>query len=266
MVVDLAIQGEHAPAQAGLVPIVRKVRNADVMDALRHGYADFKLMPTYLVLLALIYPVIGIVAGRAAMGNNLLPLVFPLVSGFALVGPIAGLGLYELSRRHEAGLPTTWANMFDVLKSPALGTIVALALLLLALFIGWLFAAMAIYRGVFGDAAPANVSAFVQDVTTTSAGLRLIVIGNAVGFLFAAAVFLVSAVSFPLALDRRVNFATAVGTSIRAVTQNPGPMAVWGLIIALSLGLGGLLLFTGLAVAIPVLGHATWHLYRKVIA
>lgn len=252
-------------ARVGVDPVVKHIGPADLSVALREGWADFQLMPTYLVLLAFIYPVIGLLAARAAMGNNLLPLVFPLVSGFALVGPIAGLGLYELSRRHEAGLPTTWTNMLDVLKSPALGTIVVLAGVLLALFVGWLSAALAIYDGVFGAAAPASMGGFMRDVMATSAGLRLILIGNAVGFVFAVATLAVSVVSFPMALDRNVDPLTAIRTSVRAVAANPGTMARWGLIVAALLLAGGLLLGAGLAVAIPVLGHATWHLYRRMI-
>src|SRR5262249_37451426 len=112
---------------------------------------------------------------------------------------------------------------------------------------------------------PASISQFINDVLTTPAGWNLIIVGNVVGFLFAVLVLMISVVSFPLLLDRDVGAAVAMVTSVRAVLTNPVTMAVWGLIVAALLLLGSLPFFLGLTVVLPVLGHATWHLYRRVV-
>ncbi|WP_135467354.1 DUF2189 domain-containing protein [Crenalkalicoccus roseus] len=248
-------------------PAVRRIGTAEIRAALARGWEDFRANPTQLVFLALIYPLVGIVAATAAAGRDLMPLVWPLASGFALVGPVAALGVYELSRRRERGLPTSWLNAFDVLRSPALPSILALGLMLVAIFAAWIVAAQAIYRATFGGYVPATIGEFAWRLFNTAEGWQLILIGNGVGFLFAVAVLMLTVVSFPMLLDRpELGAGAAVRTSVRAVLANPGPMALWGLVVALLLALGSLPFFVGLAVAVPVLGHATWHLYRAVVA
>ncbi len=246
-------------------PIVRKIGVADLKIALAKGYADFADTPTQLVFLGIIYPVIGVVAATAASGGELLPLFYPLVAGLSLMGPVAAVGIYELSRRREQGLEASWMNAFDVLRSPSIGPIAALGLLLCVIFVAWLFAAQAVYRMTMGDGPPTSIGHFVQQVFTTWAGWKLILFGNAVGFLFAAAVLILTVVSFPLLLDRDVGVRVAVRTSVRAFLTNPVTMALWGLIVAAALLVGCLPLFVGLAVVMPVLGHSTWHLYRQVV-
>jgi uncharacterized membrane protein len=189
-----------------------------------------------------------------------------LVAGFALIAPLFGVGLYEMSRRREQGVAKGWADAFAVLRSPAIGSILVLGLVLLALFALWLFAASFIYTVTLGPDLPISASAFARDVLTTPQGWTMIAIGMGVGFLFALAVLTISVVSFPLLLDRNVGVYRAVATSVRAVRDNPGPMAAWGLIIVAGLLIGTIPLLVGLAIALPILGHATWHLYRKVVA
>ena len=241
-------------------PIVRKIGLADLKDALAKGVDDFWAIPTSLVFLGLIYPIVGMcLAGYA------LPLLFPLMSGFALVGPFAAIGLYEISRRRELGLETSWAHAFEVRHSPSIPSLLALGLLLLVIFICWRETAEALYVWLFGRMETVSFTEFLNDIFTTSRGWTLIVLGNAIGCIFAVVVLSISVVSFPLLLDRDVGLAVAVLTSLKAVRENPVTMAIWGLIVAAVLAIGFLLLFVGLAVAVPILAHASWHLYRKVV-
>ncbi|MEQ8395558.1 DUF2189 domain-containing protein [Thalassobaculum sp.] len=246
-------------------PLVRRIEVADLREVLVKGLADFAAARTDVLFICLIYPVVGLFLMYLAFGYEMLPLLFPMASGFVLVGPVAAVGLYEMSRRREKGREVTWVDAFGVLRSPAFGAIVVLGLLLLAIFLSWLVMAYAIYFGTLGPEPPTSVATFARDVLTTPAGWAMIVAGIGVGFLFAVLVLTISVVSFPLLLDRDVGLYPAIGTSIRAVMANPRPMAAWGLIVAGGLVLGSIPLFIGLAIVIPVLGHATWHLYRKLV-
>ncbi|MGH6947647.1 MAG: DUF2189 domain-containing protein [Kiloniellales bacterium] len=258
-----SLRGTESPRAT--LPAVRRISVADLKDVLRKGLEDFGAYRTDVVFLCLVYPVIGLVLARAAFHYDFLPLLFPIASGFALIGPVAAIGLYEMSRRRERGETSSWAHAFGMVGAPAFGAILVLGLLLLAIFLLWLAAAQAIYWATLGPEAPASIESFLRDVLTTGAGWTMIALGVGVGFLFALAVLAISVVSFPLLLDRDVGLGAAIGTSVRAVIANPGPMAVWGSIVAGGLVLGSIPLFLGLIVVMPVLGHATWHLYRKVV-
>jgi len=244
---------------------VRTVSFADLKAALAKGVNDFSAMPSHAIFLCIIYPIAGLVLGRLAIGYDVLPLLFPLMAGFALVGPFAAIGLYEMSRRREQGLDISWRHVFDVRHRPTFGAIVALGLLLMAIFLVWIAVAQAIYVATFGYLPAASIPDFFQQVLTTSEGWTLIVVGNAVGFLFAVLVLTISVVSFPLLIDRDVGAAGAIVTSWRVVLANPVTMAAWGFIVALLLVVGSIPLLFGLAVVMPVLGHATWHLYRRAV-
>jgi len=252
-------------AKSAAPPNVRVIVPADLWNALARGYDDFAAMPSHAVFLCVVYPIVGLVLGRLAFGYDVLPLLFPMIAGFALIGPFAALGLYELSRRREQGLDVSWRRALEVYRSPSFGAIMVLGILLMAIFLVWLAVAQSIYVANFGYAPAASMPDFVHQVLTTPSGWALIVVGNFVGFLFAVVVLTISVVSFPLLLDRDVGVAIAVLTSIRVVQKNPATMALWGLIVAALLLIGSLPFFIGLTVVLPVLGHATWHLYRKVV-
>jgi uncharacterized membrane protein len=246
-------------------PAIRRIGPADLFDALAKGWNDFSAMPSHALFICAIYPIVGLVLAALTLGFATLPLLFPLAAGFALIGPIAAMGLYELSRRREAGVTAAASDALDVLRSPSIGAIVALGALLMIIFVVWVATARAIYVANFGYATPASIGEFVNDILFTPGGWNLIVVGNAVGFLFAVVALAVSVVSFPLLLDRDVGAAVALMTSVRVVAANPATMALWGLIVAVMLFIGSLPLFIGMAVVLPLLGHATWHLYRKVV-
>ena len=245
--------------------VIRRIGLTDLSDALRLGWEDFKAVPSHAIILCVIYPVLGLVLFRMVLGYSVLPLLFPLAAGFTLIGPFAALGLYELSRRRERGEETAAWDAMHVLRAPSFGAMLALGMLLLALFVTWIAAADAIYIAAFGNAPAASIPDFAARVLTTPEGWSLIIIGCGVGFLFAVVALCISVVSFPLMLDRHATAIDAIRTSVRAVMKNPFAMAVWGLIVAALLVIGSLPLLVGLCVVLPVLGHATWHLYRKVV-
>jgi uncharacterized membrane protein len=260
-VTSLTQSGQDAAA----APAIRSIGLSDLHKALRLGWEDFKAVPSHAVILCVIYPVLGLVLARTVLGYSVLPLLFPLAAGFALLGPFAALGLYELSRRRERGEQATAWDALEVLRSPSFGAMLGLGILLLALFVTWVATAQAIYIAAFGYEGATGISDFATRVLTTQQGWWLIVVGCGVGFMFALVALCVSVVSFPLMLDRHASAGEAMVTSLRAVARNPMPMAAWGLIVAMLLVAGSLPAFLGLAVVIPLLGHATWHLYRESI-
>lgn len=258
----------HAPTQvtgATAPPVVRKINIADLGDALQRGWDDFKAVPSHAIMLCLIYPVLGLVIARLVLGYSVLPLLFPLAAGFALLGPFAAVGLYELSRRRENGEEVSASQALAVLRSPSFGAMLGLGTILLTLFVVWVAAAQAIYVATFGYAPAAGIPDFISRILTTPHGWTLIIVGCGVGFLFALAALCISVVSFPLMLDRHATATDAILTSLRVTMSNPMPIAIWGLIVAVLLVMGSIPAFLGLAVVVPVLGHATWHLYRKVL-
>ncbi len=247
------------------LPAVARIGIADLRDALAKGVADFGANRTDVMLLCIFYPVFGLLLGRMASGEQTLPLLFPLISGFALVGPFAAVGLYEMSRRRELGGQAGWADAFGVLRSHSLGPLAVLGVMFAAIFAIWLLVAEGIYALTVGPGHTASLGSFAQAVFETPAGWAMIVLGLGIGCAFAAVVLTIGAVSIPMLIDRDVGVATAVRTSVRAVSENPVTMALWGLIVAAALVIGSIPVFIGLVVVLPVLGHATWHLYRKLV-
>ena len=257
----MADSGLYRSAQ----PIVHTIGTTDLKDALIRGISDFNAMPTHLVFLCLIYPILTLIFARIAAGYEVLPLVFPLLAGYTLIGPLVAIGMYELSRRREQGLDTSRSHAFDVIRFASIGAIARLSVLLMAIYFAWMGTAWALYQLNFGDAVPESILAFALQIATTPAGWALVFVGCGVGFVFATVTFALSVVSFPMLVDREVDVVTAVQTSVRAVVANPITMGIWAFIVASGLLIGSLPFFVGLAVVLPVLGHATWHLYRKVV-
>ena len=253
-----------APPIEKTVPI-RKIGQVELKAALSEGYDDFKSKRGDLIFIGLLYPVIGIITAWVALGAEILPLVFPLAAGLSLLGPLVSTGFYELARRRERGIESSWWHFLDVFRSPSFDQIVVVGIVLIALFGAWVVAAGMIYAAFFGTNPPASVGGFLSQIFTTPEGWGMIVVGNLVGGLFALIVLAVSVVSLPMLIDKDVDAGTAIGTSIRAVRDNPAAMLRWGLTVAGLLALGALPFFLGLAFVLPVLGYATWHLYTKVV-
>jgi uncharacterized membrane protein len=243
---------------------VRRIGDAEIRESLAQGWADFLAKRGDLIFLGLIYPFVGFAAAFLFRGANLLQLLFPVAAGISLLGPVAAVGFYELARRREDGLDASWSHFLDVRKRPAWESLVAVGNILIAIFAAWVVVAALLWASLIGDP-PTSVSNLFSHVFGTPGGWALIVVGNLVGLAFAVLVLALSVVSMPMLVDCDVDARTAIDTSVRAVMANKGPMARWGLIVAALLVLGSIPAFVGLAVVLPVLGYATWHLYAHLV-
>jgi uncharacterized membrane protein len=244
------------------VPDVRPITLADIRAALRAGVSDFMHFRSDVIVACLLYPVVGLCLVGLAMNRGVLPLAFPILSGFAIVGPIAALGLYELSRRRERGESAAWSDTLSVVRAPGFAAIVVLATGLVCWYFLWLVAAWILHGLTMGVATYPGMMAFLSAVVGTPGGWAMVLIGVPLGFLFAAAALAVSLLSFPMLVDRDVGLPHAVAASVRLMQSSPVPVLTWGAVVVAGLVLGALPLLLGLAVTLPILGHATWHLYR----
>lgn len=247
---------------------IRKITLLDLRAALSQGWEDFLDKRGDLIFLGIIYPIAVLLASLYALKLSLLPIVFPLFAGTALLGPIFATGYYEIARRRECNLDSRWRHVFDALKGPSAFSIVCLSAVLFLLFAVWVIVAYTIYRGTMGSLNPATVTTateFVTAVFNTPEGQRMMVVGNLVGLGFALVALAISVISFPMLVDRPVGWATALRTSVRVAWHNPVTTVVWGLVVVALLIVGALPALVGLAVIFPVLAYATWHLYTRAV-
>ncbi len=247
-------------------PAVRPITLSDLKAALRAGIDDLGAFRSDVVFVCVIYPAVGILLAWVTYQRDLLPLLFPLLAGFTILGPIGAVGLYEMSRRRAEGRSAQWSDGLALLSHPSTGPIALMGAILLLLFLLWIGAAALIYAATLGPALPEGPIDLVTRSVTTGAGWAMIVIGFAVGAVFASVALSISFVSLPLLVDRDVGLVPAIVTSVRAAAASPGPVAVWGLVVAFGLAIASIPALLGLIVVFPVLGHATWHLYRRVVA
>jgi uncharacterized membrane protein len=246
-------------------PKVKQIGIEDIGIALRRGAKDFAALRTDVMFIVILYPIIGLCLSAVALQRDLLPLLFPLMSGFILLGPVAAVGLYEMSRRREKGEPTDLRTAISVVGSPAIGAVLTISLGLILVFVAWMLTAYLIFVLTLGPEAPTSVTSFLRDVFTTGAGWAMLIIGCAVGFVFAAATLALTIVSIPLLVHRHVGVRVALATSLELTRKNPVTVAAWGLVVATLLMVGMIPFFVGLMLVFPILGHATWHLYRRAI-
>ncbi|CAN5265538.1 DUF2189 domain-containing protein [soil metagenome] len=257
------IQTNYATSVAH--PRVRDITARDLHWALRAGVNDFLALRGDILFAAFIYPTVAILAAAFALDVRLTPIVFPIIAAFSLMGPVFAIGFYELARRRREGVEPRWSHFLDPLRGPSRMQIMALAALLAMIAVVWLVTAKAIFEATLGTLHPATVGAFLRDLFGTTEGWRLILFGNLAGLGFAVVTLGIAVVSFPMMVDRPVHAFDAVETSLRAMGRNPAVILRWGLYVAAILLLASIPLFLGLAVAFPVLGYASWHLYTRIV-
>jgi uncharacterized membrane protein len=245
-------------------PVVRRITAADIAEALTAGLRDFQAMPVYGLSLALIYVLGGIGIMLCLTAFGLVYLTYPLAAGFALLGPFVAIGLYDASRRRETGQPVSYGAIWRTITSRA--EIGWMAFVTLFFFVIWMYQVRLLIALLLGlNASFSSMREFMNVVLTTNEGLLFLALGNLDGAALSLILFSLTVVSFPLLLEREVDFVTAMITSVRAVVMSPLPMIGWALVIVVLLIVSALPYFLGLLVTLPVLGHATWHLYRRIV-
>lgn len=245
-------------------PVVRQIAIADIVEALGRGLRDFQGAPLYGLVFGALYAIGGILIVLSLTALGMVYLAYPIAAGFALVGPFVAIGLYQVSRARENGETPTFRMIWSTMRSRS--EIGWMAFVTLFIFIMWMYQVRLLLALLLGiNASFASLRDFVTILLTTNEGLAFLAIGNVVGAVLSFVLFSLTVVSFPLLLDRDVDFVTAMITSLRAVANNPGPMIVWAATVVFLLIVSALPFFAGLVVTLPVLGHTTWHLYRRVV-
>ena len=246
-------------------PVVRSITAGDIAEALGEGLRDFQAVPLYGLAFGALYAAGGIAILLCLMAFGLVYLAYPLAAGFAMIGPFVATGLYEVSRRRETGQAISIGAIWATVK--ARGEIGWMAFVTLFVFVIWMYQVRLLIALLLGlNASFSSLREFITVVLTTNEGLLFLAIGNAIGAALSLILFSLTVVSFPLLLDRDVDFVTAMVTSVRAVVTSPVPMIGWAAVIVVLLAVSAIPYFLGLVVTLPVLGHATWHLYRRIIA
>lgn len=244
-------------------PGVRRIGVDDVIDAFGQGIRDFRAAPKYGLAIGAFCAAGGWMILLLLWRFNLPYLAYPMAMGFVLVAPFVVTGLYDVSRRLQQGQPLSWSAMLGTIWDTRLRDLRWMALISSFSLVIWMDIAALLSFGFLGFR-PLDAS-LINDLLTTPSGLLFLLIGNLAGAAIAFFIFSISVVSFPLLFDRDLDFVTGIVTSVRSVTANPGPMALWCGLIGLLVLVSLLSAFLGLLVALPVLGHATWHLYRRVV-
>jgi uncharacterized membrane protein len=245
-------------------PTIRSITVEDITASLREGADDFRAMPAFGMTIGAFFAAGGIVMLWVAYQLDLVVLLFPLLAGFALIGPFAAMGLYEASRRRDAGQTVGVGDIFAVRRATTSVNIFFLGFILLFALFVWTRVALLIFALFYGLSG-VTLEALLYDVFTTTRGFSFLIVGNAVGAAFAFVVFSITVVSFPYMLEKNVDPVTAVALSVSAVAKNFIPLAGWALFIGVALAVSWAPFFLGLIVVLPVLGHATWRLYKRMI-
>lgn len=265
MTAHFGMAGEIVPLRRP-DPTVRSIAVDDIVESLASGLRDFQAAPRFGLFFGGVYAFGGLAIILFATTFGWSYLDYPLAAGFALLGPFAAVGLYEVSRRRESGEPLSWRAIFSVMLAQGRRELGWMAFVTLFIFVFWMYIAQLLVALFLGLHATASLHDFVALATTTPDGIIFLLVGHAVGAALALVLYSVTVVSFPLLLEHDVDFVTAMITSVRAVLASPVPLISWAAIIVMEVVLASLPFFLGFLIVLPIIGHATWHLYRRIVA
>jgi len=246
-------------------PVVRAVTVPEIVDSLAKGLRDFQSAPLYGLVLGAVYAVGGNIIVLCAFALGVSYLAYPLAAGFALIGPFIAVGLYEVSRRRENGEPLSWGVVLSTIWAQGRRELGWMAFVTVFIFVVWMYQVRLLIALMLGLKSFTSLQEFLTLVTTTPEGWIFLIIGHVTGAVLSLVLYSLTVVSFPLLLDRDVDCVTAMITSVRAVVASPGPMIGWAVVVVVLMVVACLPAFLGLLVVLPVLGHATWHLYRRIV-
>ncbi|SDX21923.1 DUF2189 domain-containing protein [Roseicitreum antarcticum] len=244
------------------IPPVQSITTDDLRAALRLGWRDFTAAPLFGLVFSTFYVLGGLVLYAVFVASGQSWWFIPIAVGFPILAPFAATGLYEVSRRQEAGLALSWRAVLGCVMAQKDRQVPSMAMVIMLGFMFWVFVAHTIFALFFGLQ---SITSSTGAMLLSGNGLTMLLVGGAIGGVIAAVFFALTVVSLPLLLDKELDFITAMITSVSTVTHNPKVMGIWAALIAVVLFVAMLPGFLGLFVALPVLGHATWHLYRRVL-
>ncbi len=232
--------------------------------ALRAGWQDFRRAPAFGLFFAAFYVAGGLVLTAVALLSGQEWWLLPFVVGFPLIAPFAAVGLYEVSRRLERGQPLEWREVLGVVFAQKDRQIPSMAMMILLIFMFWVFVAHTTFALFMGLSSLTNITSS-PEILFQGRGFMMLATGTVIGAIFAGTLFAITVVGLPLILDREIDLVSATIVSFRAVAMNPLVMLGWAIQILLLLFLAFIPAFLGLFIVLPVLGHASWHMYRELI-
>lgn len=251
-------------AHSAITPVIlaQNLTAKDVSDALKAGWRDFLAYPVYGIFFAAFYVAggLGLVYGLSSMGQGWW--LIPIMAGFPLLAPFSAVGLYEVSRRREAGLPLGWRGVLGALGGKGDEQLILMGAIVFVAFSFWMILAHGIFAIFLGES---GIGGETGALLLSSDAVIMLLVGSLVGGIFALGLFAITVISLPMLVDQEVDFITAIIVSLGVVRSNKRVMLGWALLVGVTLSLAMLPLFAGLFVALPVLGHATWHLYRRAV-
>lgn len=254
---NMSGQAQIAPAM-----VASDLTMSDLRDALAAGWNDFRAYPLFGLFFGAIYVAAGMFLYFALFERGEIAWLVPAAAGFPLLAPFVAVGLYEVSRRREAGMPMSWRAVLGALRGRGDEQILSMGVILFVAFAFWLMVAHGIFAVFMAESGIGSES---LALFRTTAGIMMLLVGTVVGGLMALAFYAITVVSLPMLVDRQVDFITAIIVSLASVRSNKFILLVWAFIIAIALFVAMLPLFLGLLIVLPVLGHATWHLYRRAV-
>lgn len=247
------------------MPHLNAITFADIGGALAQGIADFRQAPLFGLFFGGFFALGGLIIAVSLLYFYMPWMIYPFAIGFPLLGPFAAVGLYEVSRRIEHGRPLVWSEVLGVIWRQRTREFSWMAFVTLFIFWIWIYQVRLLIAVILGFKASSNMDRFINVLAATNEGVLFLAVGHIVGAVLALVLYSVTVVSLPFLLERNTDFITAIATSVKAVFTSPVPMLGWGLCVTILIIAGSLPAFLGFFIVLPILGHATWHLYRKIV-